>query len=685
MMTLLQRLHRAVSERLASRLAKIIASLMALVVIGAVALPIFSTALSLQAQRAGILNALLKCSAKDRDPAAMQLLQLGTVTVDNRTYGGARVVGRALDLFDDNGSLPADVKSELSWRLLADQVPLWMPYALVRSPVLVSVVAAVVLSAVLATIWLGFLLIALEVAGALAALCGIFWWMGWIVATQWLLSASLAFLMFAFLGRAARALINRRSGALAVAANTALEGIRTLAAPGFALPISMILPGLALSREPGDPLFQTIPGFLDWGHTATYTFAALFAIFFGCASTAFEIRDRQVWSVVTKPLSAAGWLLGKWIGTLALGLSLAIGGGFLLAIGTSFLISQKPIDERDAKDVRNTVLVGRVGTLPQYEALPSDRIREIIDQAIEADSVLKADIANGSVDEGQSRRSLAAAKQREFLEQQRRIGPGESREFTFLGLRSAALSTEPITLRFKLHGGGEDDHQKFPAMIQYVTGTGGGMWELREWTPAESYSLLIDPKFIDENGTLKIRIFSAGWDEEKKQPLPSPITIFVQDDSLEVMVNDSTFTGNLISAITVDGSKLAFLSALAVVSGALLSFPIAVLLTFGVFAMATLAPFLAVSIKNYYPDEKSGMIIWIFQQIVLAIASAIEFMLRGFSARSPSDALAQGRSITWAVLFQTVFGIGVAWTGGVLLIGWLGIRRKEIAVYSGQG
>jgi hypothetical protein len=347
--------------------------------------------------------------------------------------------------------------------------------------------------------------------------------------------------------------------------------------------------------------------------------------------------------------------------------------------------SQKPTDERDARDVRDTVLVGRVGFRPEFEMLPPERLREIIDQTIEGDSVLKADIANGTADDAQTRRTIAVAKQREYLDQQRRIAPGESREFVFHGLAGIVAQKRGITLRYKLHGGGDDEHQKFPAMFQYTTGGGAGMWELREWTPGEAYSLDIDPKFVDEQGDLKVRIFSAGWDEEKKEPVASQVTIFVQDDSLEVMANESTFAGNLVSAIIVDGCKLAFLAALAVAAGSLLSFPIAVLLTFGVFAMATLTPFLATSIKYYSPDEKSGIIIWAFQVVVLAIARTVEFLLRGFAARSPSDSLAQGRAITWSTLFDTVVGIGLGWTGGVLLIGWLGIRRKEIAVYSGQG
>lgn len=685
MIALLQRLHRWLGDRLSTRAARIAATVVALAAAAAVGVPMLRAATSIGAQREAILEALSRCSAADRDPAAMQLLQRGTVTVGDREYGGTGVVGRALDLFDEEGRMSPETRRELSWRLVADQVPAWMPFALVKSPTLVVAAVGSALAGALLAAWLGFLLPTVELGALVAGAAALCWWLGWTRGAQWVLSSALALLLFGFLWRAARALLAGRSGPMAVASNTALEGVRTLAAPGFALPLALLLPFLALSRERGEALYQAIPGFLDWGHTATYTCAALFVLFFGCASTAFEIRDRQVWSVVTKPISHGGWLLGKWLGTLALGLSVVLGGVLLLAVGTSYLSSQRPLDERDARDVRDTVLVGRIGTLPTYQYLPEDRLREIVDRAIESDAVLKADIASGTADESEARRNIASQRRKEFLEQQRRIPPGDAREFTFPGLRDAVAGGRGIALRYKFHGGGEDDHMRFPAMIQYASGKRSGMWELREWVPAEAYTLRIDPDFIDADGTLRLRIFSAGWDEQAGKPKPSTITMFMLDDSLEVMVDESSFAGNLLSAVFVDGCKLAFLAALAVSAGSILSFPIAVLLSFGVFAMATLTPFLASSIKYYSPDQKSGIAVWLFQEAVLAIATAIEFLLRGFAARSPSDSLAQGRAITWAALWEAFAGIGAAWTGAVLLGGWLAVRRKELAVYSGQG
>ncbi|RLS21162.1 MAG: hypothetical protein DWH71_05140 [Planctomycetota bacterium] len=169
MTALVARLHRWIGERMATRAARILATLAILISLALVTWPLLNTAFSLQTQRAGILKSLEKCSAKDRDPAAMQLMQRGTVTVGDREYGGARVVGRAVDLFDDAGVMPADVKQELSWRLLGDQVPLWMPYVLVRSPALVIALMLVTGIGALAVVWIGLLLPALEVGGAVAA------------------------------------------------------------------------------------------------------------------------------------------------------------------------------------------------------------------------------------------------------------------------------------------------------------------------------------------------------------------------------------------------------------------------------------------------------------------------------------------------------------------------------------
>jgi hypothetical protein len=665
---LLRRLHELLRARLSTRAARIAATVLAVAGTAAVGVPLVRTSSSLAAQRVAILDALRECSAARRDPAAVQLIERGMVRVGDRDYGGPLVVGRPLDLFDGRGEMPAETKEDLSWRMLADQVPAWMPYALVKSPPAVAVLLAGALAAALGAVWAGFLLPALEGGLLVAAVTAFCWRMGWTAAAQWTVSAALCFLLFGFLWQSVRLLLSARGGPVAVAGNTALEGIRTLALPGFALPVALLLPFLALSRERGEALLQAIPAFLDWGHTVAYAFAAIFVILFGCATSAFEVRDRQVWSVVTKPVSGGGWLLGKWLGTLALGMTVVVGGTLLLGLGARYLAAQRPLDERDARDVRETVLIGRVGTLPEYQEMDAAALREAIDAEIESDGVMRADIANGLRDEAEIRRTIAARRKREFLDQQRRIGPGDSREFTFRGLGAAVSAGMPMSLRFRMHGAGDDEHQRFTTLFQWTSGSAPGVWEPRTWTPGDAYSMRIDPAAVDPDGTLRLRIWNLRYEEGAKEPVPNSITLFLQPNSLEVMVTESTFLGNLARAALVDLAKLAFLAALATVAGALLS----------------LAPFLATALDHWAVDPKAGPVGVTLQALVFGIGTAVEWTLGAFAAQSPSDALAQGRAIAPGSLLRSVGGIGLGWTLLVVAAGWVALRRKEMAVYSGQ-
>jgi hypothetical protein len=681
---LLRSLHRRAADRLRPAPARIAVAVLAVLAVGSLAWPAFRVAQSLSSQRAGILAALGRCSAAERDTSATQLLSSGTVSANGRLYGGARVVANPVDLFEDDGTMSDAVKQEFAWALVVDQVPDWMPAFLARSPGAVASLA-VGAAAVLALVaWLGLALAVVEVGVPVAGAAALAWWAGWPRGGQWILSAAASMLLLGFMWRGAAAALRLRGGALAVGSNTVTEGVRTLAAVGLALPVALVLPMLALSRGPEDALFQAIPGFLDWGHTAVFACASVFVLFFGCMTSATEVRDRQVWSVVSKPVSAGSWMLGKWAGTLALGAVVVAGGTVLLGVGTAYLASQRPLDERDGRDVADAVLVARSGTLPQYEQLPPDRLAEIVEQVIEGDAVLKADIANGTVDGASQRRAIAAARQKEFIEQQRRVGPGDSREFTFRGLGAAVAAGMPMSLRFRMHGAGDDEHQRFTTLFQWTSGSAPGVWEPRTWTPGDAYSMRIDPASVDPDGTLRLRIWNLRYEEGGKEPVPNSITLFLQPNSLEVMVTESTFLGNLVRAALVDLAKLAFLAALATVAGALLSFPIAVLLAFGVFSMASLAPFLATALDNWAVDPKAGPVGVTLQAVVFGIGTAVEWTLGAFAAQSPSDALAQGRAIAPGSLLRSVGGIGLGWTLAIVAFGWVALRRKEMAVYSGQ-
>lgn len=683
------RAHNKLHDAQESRKVRAVAAIIAMLAVLAGGFFVVRTAYELDQQRQGILVALRAANAAKQDPAAMQLLNQQTVTANGRDYGGSRVIPNAADLFNAAGDLDEGTKQDLAWRLVLGQVPAWLPFVAVQS-VSGAALATLFLAALLGSlIWLklgGHVLEWGMVLGGAAFAC---WALEWFTMARAVVGTAVIAVIFAVLWRAVYGVLAGSAPIIAVARTTSIEGIRGLVAMGFALPIAVLLPILALAREPHQGLYQAIPGFLDWGHTVVYVCAALLVILFGCATTAFEIRDRQVWTVLTKPVSRLEWMLGKWLGAMALGIAVLIGGGLALYLGAQYLAAQPALDERDSREVRNAVLVGRAGVLPTETVLPNDRLLEIVNAAIAADPTLQADIADGRKDRGMVERELAFEKLKEYLALQRKIDPGEQRDYEFHGLSPSQTAGANLTFRYKLHAGADDTHRTFPLIVQFLSDNADvpSEYTMRTWTPNEQYAVEVDPRFIDSRGTLRLRLYNAGVDDSSgtAQFFKGPLAIYFDPRGIEVMYAQASFADNLARALTVDVAKIGFLAALAIAAATLLSFPVSVLLSFGIFCMASMTPFLAQSLEYYGADEKSGPIILAFHYAVEGIARAVKWTLSGFAEVAPSDMLAQGRVVTWSALLKAGLGIGVLWTGGTLVVGWLFTRRKEIAVYSGQG
>jgi hypothetical protein len=59
--------------------------------------------------------------------------------------------------------------------------------------------------------------------------------------------------------------------------------------------------------------------------------------------------------------------------------------------------------------------------------------------------------------------------------------------------------------------------------------------------------------------------------------------------------------------------------------------------------------------------------------------------VRSFGDARANGPVVEGRLVSWELVLRTFALIGVAWSGVMLLFGFIVFRRKEIAIYSGQG
>ncbi|HMN97659.1 MAG TPA: ABC transporter permease subunit [Phycisphaerales bacterium] len=661
-------LQRRLGVRVALACAALILSL-------AVVVPATIAASSFTGTRDRLIAAIEGRSLATSDPAAVRLRDFGTIELDGRSYGGQEITALGDLLFDASGEVNAPAR--LVELMIADERPRFVPEFLLERSGTLWLMAALLVIWFQLVVWLGltfpFLLVLVgtvlaatpfHLAGQTGAVVGI---------------AGIGLLTFSFvlLVRLTLAALDWRVRPLAVAHTVVKESLRLRVSLGFIVALLVLLPLIPLWISPEQPLRYQIQTFISRSLTLTYVAAACMTLLLGCATVAFEIRDRQIWQLFTKPIGRAQYIFGKFIGIAALNAVLLVVCGISIFVFVQYLRTRPAADMLDAAAVRDQVLTARANSMPVYTRLNREELLSRVDMKIDSDAMLQAEIESGQRTRDDIRRSLALPIQTEHLQRQRTIGAGESRTFVFPGLESARRLDAPLTLRYLFYCGRSDAHETHPVIFEF-DGFEPPIYRL--YVPAQAHVLTVPASVVRDDGTVSLTIWNVGLDQEGN-PAPARYTISFDAKDLELLYKVAEFETNFARAIFVVWMKLAFLAMLAVCSATFLSFPVACILSFSIFAVGSMAPFLAQSLEYWSIDDN-----WRLDQIaVYGIAQGAEFMLRSFGRLRPTEALVQGRVVPGREILNGLLIIGLLWSGLAMLLGWLIFRRKELAIYSGHG
>ena len=634
----------------------------------------------LQSQRNAIESIVRQANLVDRDPISVALLERGeVVTLIEGKFESSRLRSIGADMFDRQGKvLDPTLVSDI---LLAPYFPTWSPVFVVERPTSPLFIGGVLLGSLYLALWLDVFLPCLGLMFLAAAIVVPAMSRGYFSVAFVTTGITALIMSFALLIRLLIALLNGRAGWCAVAQTLVRESIRLRISVSFIAVVLIALPLLPLFIDGSSPLRYQIQTFMSRALDIAYVCAACMTLTLGCATVAFEIRDRQIWQLMTKPLDRFQYLIGKLVGLVGLNAVLFLVCGVGIFIFVQWMRTRPSLDEFDRIAVRDEVLVARDVARPEYTRLSRDKVEEAVDSLIASDAVLKADLDSGRRRLEDVRREIATQRQAEFQSAQRRVAPGESKTFVFRGLSQAKQLGGTLSLRYFLHAGGSDSHSSFPIIFEFSDQT----WVDRMFVPAQGHILAVSSNLIDNAGNLTVQVRNLKFDSKAGQFFPGENTFNWDEDSLEVLYRVGGFEANYLRGMMVNLIKLSFLAMLAVCSATTLSFSIACLLSFSIFLAGSLAPFLAQSLMYWTSAADAGSIESIVQFIVRAIAGVVEFALRPFGQTSANDLLVKGRNVSWDRMLQALVVIGFAWTGTTLVIGWLAFRRKELAVYSGQG
>ena len=649
----------------------------------AIFVPILVESYSFRGRMIPLMQEMYSSTAEDESPAIF--LETGEYVFQGVTYGGPEFIEFAKTQFTPGGEF-VDPGS-LATFLLTRSIPEWMPSWLLVNPGTTWLLLFCIFLWLLLVIWLELVIQLLTVvvvtaaAILLAALCGL---PSMVVG---LAGIGLLTFTFALLMRLAILFWGGQGPLAAIASGVLREASRTRLSLLFIIILLVLLPLLPMALDSESPLRYQVQTFISHSMQLTFAIAACLTLILGCATISFEIRDRQIWQVMSKPVARGRYLLGKWLGIITVNLILVMVAMLSIFILIQYLRSQPVADglqgELDRLAITDEILTARLPSYPDYPKLSSQEVQDRVDVMFATDPALGDQDAMAPRDMRRIRYEIS----QNFGRGLRSVAPGLARAYMFSGLGDARRLSPTATVQFRFLIDAVDEHKTYQVAFRFNNDDR----TLRPVTyvPAQTHVLHIPSDYISPEGELLVELMNIN------RPNPGSRgtgAINFSPNDLRLLYKVGNFEPNFLKAVLQTWIKLCFLAALAVACATFLNFPVACLMSFTIFLGAVMTPYLAGSLWTYAPsvfvpfDTSSigGMVHWLFDRTIQGIANTIVFALSWFGEYQPREDLVEGRYITWMSIGSSILRIGIVWCGISLLLGFLVLRQRQLAVYSGS-
>jgi hypothetical protein len=500
-------------------------------------------------------------------------------------------------------------------------------------------------------------------------------------------------LAFIVLLRAAVLLFTPAHPTLAIARNVLAEAIRMKISVIFIAMLIVMLASMPLILNGEQPLRFRVQAFLQYANQFAFWVIALLVLFFGAATVAFEQRDKIIWQTMTKPVSAAQYVLGKWLGVSTLAAILLLVSAAGVFGFTEYLRrlpaggEVRPFEPRDASllmtedrlVLETRILTARRAVLPRT---PFDLADPMFDAAVEQ-RIEGIQRLGPFTPTPADRARFREEAFREAITAFRSIDPiaERSQEYVFEGLDDAKRRGIPLTLRYKIDAEGNRPDVFYAITFLFSDGP-----IFRERTALGfSHTIILGPEKINDDGTLRFELFNGNFALDQQGALrfvPNTNSITMPADGLEISYQVGTFRGNFLRVQAVQWVKLAFLAMLAVCASTFLSFPVACLVAVGVFFIAESSGWVAYALPGWGTTDTDGKFD-LFRFLTYHFADKVSSAFRIYNDLKPAERLADGRLLSWSSVASST-GVLLVVSFVIYLIGVFSFRSRQLAIYSGH-
>lgn len=483
---------------------------------------------------------------------------------------------------------------------------------------------------------------------------------------------------------------------LAVARTVLTEAVRMKISLVFIVVLVIALALLPVVLDASQPLRYRVQAFLQYATGIGFWTVATLVLFFTVASITSEQRDRIIWQTVTKPVAPWQYLLGKWLGVVALaGILLAVTGSGVFLF-TEYLRGQTALGEvepyvpanpaqqvtEDRLILETRVLAARLGTPPTMPfALDGPEVDQAVAAYIEREKRQRgADWEPTSDELFEIRAEQFNAMSTEYRSIDPRLEGFE--DFMFEGLAEARESPLPITLRYKIDAGGNRPDQFYALAFEFPRVSPINRPEVGL---GYSHTITLPSEVIDDQGRVLMRVYNgslAPAGNGLRAFTPNQGTITIPPDGLEISYAVGSYRLNFLRVMLVLWMKLGLIAMIAVWASSYLSFPVACLVSIGTFLVAEGSGYVQDAVEYFGNEDPDGNF-QLWRWLANVIAESVSSVFSVYADLSPTDRIADGRLMSWGEVGGAILVLGVI---SLVLYGLaiLFFRNRELAIYSGH-
>ncbi|MHC4125831.1 MAG: ABC transporter permease, partial [Planctomycetota bacterium] len=197
----------------------------------------------------------------------------------------------------------------------------------------------------------------------------------------------------------------------AVAVNTIRQALRIRVAVVFMLLLAVLLPIMAASMTGDGTIKGRLQTFASYGLSLTSLLLCLLTIIVATFTLTDDIKNKQIYTVITKPIARFQFILGKLLGVLMLDIALLVFFSAIIYSITLYIPKYFNASEKDLSQLRNEFFTARAGLKPQQP----DMTKEVLEtyEKLEKSFQLPAGVAENKIAKKNYIRALTRRKELE--------------------------------------------------------------------------------------------------------------------------------------------------------------------------------------------------------------------------------------------------------------------------------